>query len=68
MCRFKNKYEQCHAAWHWPNGKRFKPFYCKEGFNYDSKTDEKISCEQCPDWFDRCEWLPIRVRRVPDLN
>lgn len=64
MCKMKNKYEICHAAWHYPNGKRFKPYYCKAGFNYDSKTDEPLDRGRCQDWYGRCEYLPIRRRRV----
>lgn len=62
-----NKFEICFKGWAGANGKRFRPYYCKQGFNFDSKTDEQISFERCQDWFDRCEYLRERRQRVPKL-
>ena len=64
MGKLRNKYEFCHADWYGPNGKRFKPYYCFEGYNYDSKTDSLLEGSMCPSWNERCEFLKVRKRRV----
>lgn len=63
-----NNYEKCFRGWYGENGKRFKPCYCLKGYNYDSKTDEKLDTPFCQDWYGRCEYLKEKPQRVPRLR
>ena len=48
-----NIYETCFHSWHGEPGKRehFLTTYCKEGFNYSIKTDQRLDIPRCVDWY-----------------